>query len=117
MEWQAKAFREANPEDPELKAFSILQLTFEKLAPEPAKKSANQGFPNPLFDFTEDEDRFLTSSLYTYGYGQWELIRNAYRNSDLFRFNWIAKSRTSQDIAKRCDFLVAKFKRENALLE
>jgi hypothetical protein len=35
----------------------------------------------------------------------------------MFKFNWIAKSRTVIDIAKRCDYLVARFKREKAFLE
>jgi len=52
-----------------LNEFKILNITFEKLPPEPVKKNANLGFQNPLFDFTEEEDKFLTSSLYTYGYG------------------------------------------------
>ena len=67
-----------------------------------------------MFEFSEDEDKFLTCALYKFGYGAWELIRNGIRNSNLFRFNWIAKSRTAIEIGKRCEFLVTKFKREVA---
>jgi len=69
MEWQAKAYKQKEPEDQELLRFSVLSITFEQLPPEPAKKTSNQASLNPLFDYTEDEDRFLSSSLYTYGYG------------------------------------------------
>jgi len=69
MEWQVKAYKEKEPKDQELLRFSVNSITFEQLPPEPAKKSSNQGYLNPLFDFTEDEDRFLSSSLFTFGQG------------------------------------------------
>ena len=70
---------------------------------------------NPLFDFSQQEDQVLTAGLFKFGFGQWELIRNFYRQSDLLRFNWIAKARSAAEIGKRCDFLVNhRFKRENA---
>lgn len=28
------------------------------------------------FDFSDEEDKFIAMSLYKYGYGSWELIRN-----------------------------------------
>ena len=55
-------------------------------------------------------------ALYKYGYGSWEMIRNEIRNSNLFRFNWVAKTWTVQDIQKRCEHLVSKFKKEVQLL-
>ena len=64
------------------------------------------------FDFTEEEDKFIAMSLYKFGYGSWELIRNNLRNSVLFRLNWVVKMRTVQDIQKRCEHLVQKFKKE-----
>lgn len=64
------------------------------------------------FDFSDEEDKFIAMGLYKYGYGSWELIRNEIRNSDRFKFNWVVKSRTVQDIQKRCDYLVQKFKKE-----
>ena len=67
-----------------------------------------------MFEFSEDEDKFLTCALYKFGYGAQEFIRNDIRNSNLFRVNWIAKSRTAIEIGKRCEFLVTKFKREVA---
>ena len=70
---------------------------------------------NPLFNFSLEEDRLLTASLYKFGYGAWELIRNDFRNSTLFRLNWVAKSRSIADITRRCEYLIARFKRENAI--
>ena len=70
---------------------------------------------NPLFNFSLEEDRQLTASLYKFGYGAWELIRNDFRNSNLFRLNWVAKSRSILDITRRCEYLIARFKRENAI--
>ena len=39
MEWQVKAYKEKELKDQELLRFSVLSITFEKLPPEPAKKS------------------------------------------------------------------------------
>lgn len=50
--------------------------------------------------------------LFKYGYGQWDLIRNEFRNSPRFWFNWAVKSRTLADIQKRCDNMIASFKRD-----
>jgi hypothetical protein len=59
----------------------------------------------------------LTSGIFKFGYGQWELIRNHCRQSELLRFNWVAKARSTLDIQKRCDYLINhRFKRENALI-
>ena len=51
----------------------------------------------------EDEDLFLAYCLFKFGYGAWELMRNEYRNTERFRLNWIALSRTVNDIQRRCD--------------
>lgn len=75
-------------------------------------KKVYQNNFNANFDFSEEEDKFLAYGLFKYGYGSWELIRNEFRNSDRFMFNWIVKTRSIQDIQKRCDYLIAKFKKE-----
>ena len=49
-----------------------------------------------------------------YGYGAWELIRNELRNTDRFRFNWVVMAKTTDQISKRCELLVTRFKREMA---
>jgi SWI/SNF-related matrix-associated actin-dependent regulator of chromatin subfamily A member 5 len=66
----------------------------------------------PMIPFHADEDKICTLGLHRYGYGQWEIIRNDIRNSPSLMFNWIARSRTPQDIQKRCDMLIAQFKKE-----
>lgn len=56
----------------------------------------------------------MAFGLFKYGYGAWELIRNELRNTDRFRFNWVVMARTTDQISKRCELLVARFKREMA---
>jgi len=68
--------------------------------------------PGNSLAYTLEEDRFLAYCLFKYGYGQWELIRNEFRNSPLFLFNWAVKCRSLQDIQRRCDSLIASFKKE-----
>ena len=55
------------------------------------KKTYNH---NPCFDYTDEEDQFLSYALFKYGYGSWELIRNEIRNSNRFILNWVVKSRS-----------------------
>jgi hypothetical protein len=44
--------------------------------------------------------------MYKYTYGYWDLVRNEVRNCSELTFNWVALSRTVDDIKKRCDFLI-----------
>ena len=60
---------------------------------------------NP-FDFTLNEDRVYALSMYKYTYGYWDLVRNEVRNCSALTFNWAVFSRTTDDIKKRCDFLI-----------
>ena len=50
--------------------------------------------------------------MHKYTYGFWDLIRNEVRNCSYLYLNWVAHTRTSLDIQKRCDFLVQQFKFE-----
>jgi hypothetical protein len=45
--------------------------------------------------------------MYKYTYGYWDLVRNEVRNCNALTFNWAAFSRTTDDIKKRCDFLIS----------
>lgn len=47
------------------------------------------------------------------GYGNWDELKAAFRMSPLFRFNWFVKSRTSQELARRCDMLIRMIEKEN----
>ena len=51
-----------------------------------------------LFDFSEEDDKFLSMCLYKFGYGYWELIKNEIRNSPRYMFNWAIKTKSLQDI-------------------
>ncbi|OZJ01930.1 hypothetical protein BZG36_04839 [Bifiguratus adelaidae] len=68
-------------------------------------------------NYTEEEDRFLVVMLERYGYGTenvYEKIRWEIRQSPLFRFDWFLKSRTGQEIARRCNTLVMLIQKEAA---
>jgi SWI/SNF-related matrix-associated actin-dependent regulator of chromatin subfamily A member 5 len=64
--------------------------------------------------YQEAEDAFLICMMYRHGYGAAERIRMEIRRAWQFRFNWYFKSRSSQDIQKRCDMLIRMIERENA---
>lgn len=71
-------------------------------------------------NYTEEEDRFLLVMLEKYGYGTenvYDHIRREIKESPMFRFDWFLKSRTSQEIARRCNTLIGLVQKENADLE
>lgn len=47
------------------------------------------------------------------GYGNWDELKSAFRMSPLFRFDWFVKSRTTQELARRCDTLIRLVEKEN----
>lgn len=47
------------------------------------------------------------------GYGAWDELKAAFRMSPLFRFDWFVKSRTVQELARRCDTLIRLVEKEN----
>jgi hypothetical protein len=96
-----KAFKESNPD--------IAEFTLENIVlPEELLRSEEKD----LSAFSKTEDRVCALGLFRYGYGYWDLIRNDIRNCRELAFNWIARSRTSVDIQKRCDQLIVQFKKE-----
>ncbi|KNZ59468.1 uncharacterized protein VP01_1726g5 [Puccinia sorghi] len=59
--------------------------------------------------YSEEEDRFLLVQLHRYGLGKeevYDLIKKDIIESPLFRFDWFIKSRTPQEIMRRCNTLV-----------
>ncbi|KAK9722597.1 chromatin remodeling complex Adenosinetriphosphatase [Basidiobolus ranarum] len=67
-------------------------------------------------NYTEEEDRFLLVMLESFGYGSedvYENIRNEIRRSPLFRFDWFFKSRTTTELARRCNTLIGLIQKEN----
>lgn len=63
--------------------------------------------------YQEEEDAFLVCMMYRHGYGAAERIRMEIRRAWQFRFDWYFKSRSAQEIQKRCDLLVKVIEREN----
>ncbi|KAJ3294294.1 hypothetical protein HK104_003709 [Borealophlyctis nickersoniae] len=71
-------------------------------------------------NFTEEEDRFLLVMLERFGYGTddvYEKIRDEIKKSPMFRFDWFIKSRTAQELQRRCNTLISLIAKENAELE
>ncbi|KAK9861243.1 hypothetical protein WJX84_005000 [Apatococcus fuscideae] len=63
--------------------------------------------------YTEEEDRFILCSVHRLGYGAWDELKAEIRKSWRFRFDWFFKSRTPQELARRCDTLIRLVEKEN----
>ncbi|TYH50392.1 hypothetical protein ES332_D10G203500v1 [Gossypium tomentosum] len=63
--------------------------------------------------YNEECDRFMVCMVHKLGYGNWEELKAAFRTSPLFRFDWFVKSRTTQELARRCDTLIRLVEKEN----
>ncbi|XVF28376.1 hypothetical protein REPUB_Repub15cG0024300 [Reevesia pubescens] len=63
--------------------------------------------------YNEECDRFMICMVNKLGYGNWEELKAAFRTSPLFRFDWFMKSRTTQELARRCDTLIRLVEKEN----
>ncbi|KAJ0976223.1 hypothetical protein J5N97_018188 [Dioscorea zingiberensis] len=63
--------------------------------------------------YNEECDRFMLCMVHKLGYGNWDELKFAFRESPMFRFDWFVKSRTPQELAKRCDTLIRLIEKEN----
>ncbi|KAL7415636.1 SNF2 family N-terminal domain-containing protein [Mrakia frigida] len=66
--------------------------------------------------YTEEEDRFLIVRLEHWGLNRedvYELIKKDVGDWPLFRFDWFLKSRTPQEISRRCSTLIALIAKED----
>ncbi|KAG2597604.1 hypothetical protein PVAP13_5KG237900 [Panicum virgatum] len=63
--------------------------------------------------YNEECDRFMLCMVHKLGYGNWDELKAAFRMSPLFRFDWFVKSRTAQELARRCDTLIRLVEKEN----
>mmetsp|Transcript_10066 Transcript_10066/g.36776 ORF Transcript_10066/g.36776 Transcript_10066/m.36776 type:complete len:1049 (+) Transcript_10066:144-3290(+) len=62
--------------------------------------------------YTEEEDRFLLCMMHQLGYGAWDELKLEIRKSWMFRFDWFFKSRTPQELQRRCDTLIRLVEKE-----
>ena len=46
------------------------------------------------------------------GYGEWEQLRLEIRSAWQFKFDWFLKSRTTEEIKRRCEVLVRLIEKE-----
>ncbi|CAL5198834.1 unnamed protein product [Lathyrus oleraceus] len=63
--------------------------------------------------YNEECDRFMICMIHKLGYGNWDELKGAFRMSPLFRFDWFVKSRTTQELTRRCDTLIRLVEKEN----
>lgn len=63
--------------------------------------------------YTEEEDRFLLCMMHKLGHGAWDEMKAEIRKSWRFRFDWFFKSRTPQELNRRCDTLIRLVEKEN----
>ncbi|XP_074339857.1 putative chromatin-remodeling complex ATPase chain [Apium graveolens] len=63
--------------------------------------------------YNEECDRFMLCMTHKLGYGNWDELKAAFRTSLLFRFDWFVKSRTTIELARRCDTLIRLVEKEN----
>ncbi|GFH05549.1 uncharacterized protein HaLaN_00029, partial [Haematococcus lacustris] len=69
--------------------------------------------PNKGKAYTEEEDRFILCMIHKLGYGNWDDLKAEIRKSWRFRFDWFFKSRTPQELARRCESLIKLIEKEN----
>lgn len=64
------------------------------------------------YSYTQEEDAFLLVMMHRHGYGAARRIHLEIRRAWQFRFDWFFKSRSPQEIQKRCDTLIRIVERE-----
>ncbi len=62
--------------------------------------------------YNEEEDRFILCKTHELGYGQWDELKAAVRRHWRFRFDWFFKSRTPQELGRRCETLIRLIEKE-----
>lgn len=71
-------------------------------------------------NYTEEEDRFLICMLHKLGLEKenvYDELRVACRSAPQFRFDWFLKSRTAQELQRRCNTLITLIEREMLEIE
>ena len=62
--------------------------------------------------YRQEEDAFLLTMMHRHGYGAARRIQLEIRRAWQFRFDWFFKSRSPQEIQKRCDILIKIVEKE-----
>lgn len=69
-------------------------------------------YPSKQTLYTAEEDRFLVLAMRHQGFGNWDAIRRDVLLAPQLRFDWFLKSRTTWELAKRCEFLLKLLEKE-----
>mmetsp|Transcript_18756 Transcript_18756/g.38900 ORF Transcript_18756/g.38900 Transcript_18756/m.38900 type:complete len:444 (+) Transcript_18756:1-1332(+) len=70
------------------------------------------GSGQKTWSYRQEEDAFLMMMMHRHGYGAARRIQLEIRRAWQFRFNWFFKSRSPQEIQKRCDLLIKNVEKE-----
>ena len=62
--------------------------------------------------YRQEEDAFLLTMMHRHGYGAARRLQLEIRRAWQFRFDWFFKSRSPQEIQKRCDILIKVVEKE-----
>ena len=89
-----------------LTSAQLLDLCWQSMTLSYISGTKNRGY-------TEEEDSFLLCMMHRHGFGSVERIRLEIRRAWQFRFDWHFKSRSSQEIQKRCEAIVKIVEKEN----
>ena len=112
------ALRHVRSEKTDLPASLLL------LPPPPSLTLFHLRFPAlPLFRYSAYSSLLLSTPLYSslllfssshrYGYGHWERFKRLVRRADRFRFDYIFRSLTPQQLKARCEALMKCVEKEN----
>ena len=69
---------------------------------------------NRGLSYSIDEDIILIMLMHRYGYGQWDKYRQDIMSDWRFCFDWFIKANSSDEIKRRCDYLVTVLRKEEA---
>jgi len=70
--------------------------------------------------YSEEEDRYLLCRLYYYGMRSedvYERIKKDISEFPVFRFDWFLKSRSPQELQRRCNTLLGMIEKEEELCQ
>ncbi|KAG2311784.1 hypothetical protein Bca52824_023341 [Brassica carinata] len=63
--------------------------------------------------YNEECDSYMVCMVHKLGYGNWEELKTAFKTSPLFSFDGYVKSRSSQELARKCKTLIRLIEKEN----
>ncbi|CAM9243524.1 unnamed protein product [Heterosigma akashiwo] len=63
--------------------------------------------------FSRESDAFLVNAMHKFGFENWHRIKLEIRDAWQFKFDWFLRTRSEDDIARRCLQLIGLIEAEN----